>query len=358
MISKTNVLLQQESKDLEAVYACHAKVLEAVFQLSAQSMGKTRRPFLPHPIMTCIHALLTTSSEPFMFGNLRCFPGSNAIGKSGSDISRSSRAHRRHRKYARSSVSAMADLRQILRQALLSFDLRLRADQLELRSAQTACLTLLGQLVSVIARNSDVQIRRLAVVCIDRIAKKLGKRAIATVVDTAWTIAGEKCLQAGESIVRAAALRCLATVVEVSVDLFIPLLPMTTPTALGHLEFSIREDSEDEDQHNAACTFLSALLLYMPWSVTADDLERLLRVCYESANAELGVQCNTSRVGLLELAAKQVDAKACFKSLGRTWSSAMTEGPLVGVTARPIPMQMADDVKGGQRVPLRPSLGD
>ncbi|KAK4694480.1 U3 small nucleolar RNA-associated protein 10, partial [Lecanoromycetidae sp. Uapishka_2] len=53
----------------------------------------------------------------------------------------------------------------------------------------------------------------------------------------------------------------------------------------------------------------------------------MLRASYESANAEMGEDCDQSRVGALNLIAKQVGTKECFAALMRTWPCAMTEGP-------------------------------
>lgn len=174
-----------------------------------------------------------------------------------------------------------------------------------------------------------MQLKHTAIACVDCIIEKFGKKNVAAVVEIAVIIAGEKCLGAAEGSLRVISLLCLATMIEISGDLFISIIPKAFPTAINHLETSIREDTEDPNLHKAVYSFLSALLLYVPWAVTGADLDQLLTVSYESANASLGEECDQSRVQVLSLVAKHVKARECFAALERTWTRAMTEGPSV-----------------------------
>jgi len=212
---------------------------------------------------------------------------------------------------------------------LRSFQYRLNDRNLDQRSSQTAYLTLLPQLVSIVETSVEVLLRHTAIACLDRITEKFGKKDAAAVVDTAKIIAGESCLGAAEGSLRIISLQCLATMVEATGDAFISVIPKALPIAISHLETSIGEDTEDPSLHNAVYSLIGALLLYVPWAVTGADLDRLLTVSYRSANAIMGEECDRSRAEVLSLVAKQVEAKEYFAVLDRTWTAAMVEGPPV-----------------------------
>lgn len=117
--------------------------------------------------------------------------------------------------------------------------------------------------------------------------------------------------------------------VEAAGERFIPILPIAYPKAMDNFNESIGEETENANLHNAVFAFFQALLLYVPWMITGSDLDRLLIASYESANAEMGEECDKARFAALGLIPKQVSAKDCFIALDRTWANAITEGPLV-----------------------------
>ena len=156
-----------------------------------------------------------------------------------------------------------------------------------------------------------------------------GKKDVAAIVTSARIVAGDECLKASEISFRTTSILCLATMLEVSSDGFISILPLALPKVMDSLAASIREDTGSGALHNAVYSFLCAIILYVPWMLTGADLDSVLRLSFESANAEMGVECDRSRVEALRLVPRMVEAKDCLGTLGRTWSIAMTEGPLV-----------------------------
>lgn len=117
--------------------------------------------------------------------------------------------------------------------------------------------------------------------------------------------------------------------IEVLGDAFIPLVPLVLPQTFNHLSASIEEDPEDDSLHNATYSLIGALLLQTPWIVTGTYLERLLRISYQSANADISEDCNKSRQETLRLAARQIEPRQSFAALCESWNSAITEGPNV-----------------------------
>ena len=218
---------------------------------------------------------------------------------------------------------------QIRQQALRSFGHRLNDDKLDLQASQAGCLTFLPRLVSIIEESSDVSLKKTAVVCIDRIAELFGKKDVAAIVASARIISEDECLRASENSLQSIYMLCLATMVEVSNHNFISVLPLALPKALKSLTTSIGEDTEDGPLHNAVYSFLSALIHYVPWMITNADLSSILKLSFESANAEMGAQCDQSRIEALRNMPKRLEGKDCLAALVETWTDAVTEGPLV-----------------------------
>lgn len=223
---------------------------------------------------------------------------------------------------------------QVRLQVLRSFGHRLNDNKLDLEASQAACLAFLPPLASIIKESSDVSLKHIAVVCMDRIAELFGKKDVAAIVASARIVAGDECLKASESSLRTISMLCLATMVEVLSDGFISILPLALPKAMDNLATSIQEDTEDGALHNAVYSFLGALILYVPWMVTGADLDFALKLSFESANAEMGEECDQSRIEALRLVPKKVEAKDCLAALDRTWTISMTEGPLVSLYRR------------------------
>lgn len=218
---------------------------------------------------------------------------------------------------------------QIRQQVLRSFRHRLKDKNLDLKASQAACLAFLPHLASVITESSDVSLKHTAVGCVDRITELFGKKDVTAIIASARIIAGDECLGASESSLRTISMLCLATMVEVLSDGFISILPLALPKAMDSLATSFGEDREDGAQHNAVYSFLDALILYVPWMVTGADLESVFKLSFKSANSRMGEECDQSRREALRLVPKKMEVKECLATLDRTWTVAMSEGPLV-----------------------------
>ena len=213
------------------------------------------------------------------------------------------------------------------RQIMLSFERRME-DKVDLMSAQSSCLQLLPRLIAITQETPDLSLKLSAISSIDKIVELFGKKDLDAVLICAQAVAGETCLKAIEANIRIASLLCLATIVEVAGDASVPVMPMAFTSAMEQLEQSIAISTENASLHNAAYSFLSALLLYVPWMMTGPYLDRLLAASHESANSAMGDECDRTRMTALSLVAKNVDVKYCYATLDRTWVSAMTEGPI------------------------------
>ena len=238
----------------------------------------------------------------------------------------------------------------IRRQILRSFEHRLEKNAGVGEATQKACVSFLPQLLSIIQESSDILLKETAIGSVDKITERFGKKAIPIVIESARTISNDNCVKAAETSTRVVSLLCLATMVEVAGESFISVIPTALPKAADNLALSIQEGTDETGLHDAAYTFFSALLLYVPWFISGADLDCFLAVSYESANAEMGEECDSRRIEAMQLIPKQTEANECFSALYRTWSNAMAEGPLVGFRGF-LPLTIAADKRlGCQRV--------
>ena len=212
-------------------------------------------------------------------------------------------------------------------QIMLSFESRLE-DKANLQSAERSCFQLLPRLTLIAQETLDSSLKRTAISSMDKIIETFGKKNVDAVLRCARAIAGKACLGAAESNIRIASLLCLATAIEMASDAFVILIPTVFPIAIGQLETSMAVATENIPLHNAAYSFLSSLLLYVPWMVIGPSLDRLLTASHESANSALGDEPDACRNETLSLIGKHIDVKESFASLDRTWVNAMTEGPI------------------------------
>ncbi|KAL6720436.1 snoRNA-binding rRNA-processing protein utp10 [Lecanora helva] len=216
----------------------------------------------------------------------------------------------------------------IRRRVLQSFQRRLDKVATKEPNQQRACLSFLSRLQSTIQDTSDVSLRHIAIGSVDKITEKFGKKDVSIVIESAKVISQDASLKATENGIRVVSLLCLATMVEVTGESSISFIPNAFSKALDNLTLSIQEDTEDTGLHDSVYTLLNAILLYIPWALSEGDSDRILKTSYESANAEMGEECNARRIEALQLMPKQMEAKAFFTALHRTWLNAMTEGPL------------------------------
>ena len=293
LISRTARILSEEKQEADMIRTIYGRLLEQIFVLSEK---------------TKYHKKLTILCGNLLHALFGIFPISEFIWTLPSLLSHTEN--------------------EVRRQALKSFEQRLNEIRSNQKSSQDAILAFLPQLALLMEKSSDLPLRLTAMTCIDRIVENFGKKDVTMVTTIATEIAGPACLGAEDSSLRVAALLCLATTVEILGEAFIPIIPQTLSKAIDCLAVSIRLNTEDERLHNAAYSFMSNLLLYLPWMVTGPSLDHFLTISHESANAEMGDKWDQNRVRALELLAKQINTKEVFAALDRTWTSAVTEGPI------------------------------
>ena len=214
------------------------------------------------------------------------------------------------------------------RQQMLRSLKRRLDDQVDERALQKPCIQFLPRLTGIVTNASDVSLRVSAISLLDSIVEKFGKKDLGIVIDCARTLIGQWCLGADETAAGIAFLLCLATVVEIAGEAFIPLIPLTIPRAVDSLGRSIANGVINAKHHSAAYSFLMALLIHVPWMIKGEHLCHLLTASHISAGNALGEEYENTRREALSLIATRIEPRECIKALDSTWLSAMTEGSL------------------------------
>ncbi|KAL1860410.1 hypothetical protein VTK73DRAFT_7349 [Phialemonium thermophilum] len=226
------------------------------------------------------------------------------------------------------SVETLLDRPNVaLRQKVLrGLELRVDRESTTDPRSRTALLAFLPQLTAVIRESTDVQYKHTAIVCVDKISEKYGKKDIEAVTAAAATIAGDQCLGQSSDRLRIMALLCLASLVDVLQDAIVPVLPVAIPKALSYLRESLPGENPDIELHNASYAFMTSLAQHLPYMISGSYLDELLRCSNVSAEAGLDEEANDSRLQCLKLLARLVDAKVLFTALEQNWADAADSG--------------------------------
>lgn len=196
-------------------------------------------------------------------------------------------------------------------------------------AAQKSSLAVLPQLSSILKESNHSPLKHAALTSVKLVVDRFGRQDLPTTFEAAKIVSGTEILGADDQILRVSALLCLVTMVEVLKDMFTPLVPRVFPKSLYYLSESLQQDRKDHRLHNAAYSFIGALLSSTPWILTDSYSEQLLSASYGSASSSLGKECDDFRLDALRALASQVDPQLCFTALNKTWEIAMSKGPIV-----------------------------
>jgi U3 small nucleolar RNA-associated protein 10 len=116
---------------------------------------------------------------------------------------------------------------------------------------------------------------------------------------------------------------------EVLGEGIIPVLPEVLPRSLDLLRLSLAKGKENPSLHDAVFSFISALLIHIPWMISGDYLDSILQLSFLSANRSLSEASDENRNEALQLLAKRLDAKETFDAIERNWPSAVEQGSKV-----------------------------
>lgn len=217
------------------------------------------------------------------------------------------------------------DLRQ---KVLRLLENRLRQVPERDSTSQIRVLDFLPTLVSTVESSTDVLIKHAAVACIDRITEKYGRKDPSKVITAAKVVASQSCLGQSDERIRIIGVLCLASMAEVLGQAMIPALPDTLSQSLTLLELSLTPSKENSRLHDATFSLFSALLVNLPFMISAAHLDKILLLSFKSANADLEESSEGSRLETLRLmASRKMDLGATLGAIDRNWEQAVQAGP-------------------------------
>jgi U3 small nucleolar RNA-associated protein 10 len=172
-------------------------------------------------------------------------------------------------------------------------------------------------------------LKHTAVTCVDLISEKFGKKDVELVAMVADAISGQSVLGSNDNQLRVISILCLASLTDILGGGMVPILPQILPKMLEYLQSSI--ETNGQRLHNAIYSFLNVLAQHLPYMITGNYLDRILKTSHVSAESNLGDEADESRKQLLHVIARSVDAKEVFNAIQRTWQNALKAGAVVSV---------------------------
>jgi U3 small nucleolar RNA-associated protein 10 len=195
----------------------------------------------------------------------------------------------------------------------------------------TALLSFLPRLDALLQHSEHVEVRIIAVSCIDRVVERFGKKDVSAVEGVARTISGAQALSSDDDRVRILSLICLTSIVEVLGEDAISLLPVVLPIAFGYLKESIEKDNNE--LHNAVFNLLSDVVQRLAFVFTREYMVPALELAQLSAVSDMDDECDETRAQFNRSVANHLGAQEAFTAIKATWPSAITQGYEVCLTS-------------------------
>nr|POE73048.1 u3 small nucleolar rna-associated protein 10 [Quercus suber] len=179
-----------------------------------------------------------------------------------------------------------------------------------------------------IRSDQPVATRHAAITCVDQVVEKFGKTDPTRVVNAAQHIAGAAALGSEDMSLQVISVLCMATMVEILGDDFIPLLPQVLGQSLTYLESTLDDPSDFAHLDQAIFTFLETVLDNIPWMFDAANLDRALTFVVQSTSVADGFQGDaTAAERFCTLASRKLGAAETFIAVDRVLPHAVKCGP-------------------------------
>lgn len=286
--------LSKDDKTAEILRATYAQLLERVLQLTGP--GDTDEE-------------LKAGADLMLSSLLSLFPTKDFIESS-----------------AQLVVTGSPGIRE---QVFSSLEARARAAKRSNTAEAEVFLEALPNCMAFIRDDQPYALRNAAINCIDQIVDKYGKLDKAAVFEVTEGVAGDAALgcSTSDSAERSeeknqlcnVSILCLASMVEVLKDDFIPILPKVLRQVLKYqdknTDFSFHDHVSDRDLSVQAPAFAlhSAILDNIPWMFSSEYLDTAL-IC---ASRLAGIRDMTAPRDFALLSARKVKAEEYFASMNR-----------------------------------------
>ena len=194
------------------------------------------------------------------------------------------------------------------------------------KDSRNALLDALPRICQVVEISTDVTLKHSAIICVDRISEKYGKKKPEAVLSAVKIIASDAALGHEHNAIRVISLLCLASAVEVLKDDMVGVIPSVMDKAIEYLSEAVEEEPNPR-LHDAVFAFMTALLEHLPWIMPAKVFARLLQLaCSAAAEPELDKRNKSVRDQFASLAASKVDVKVLVTSIEETFEDAVEDG--------------------------------
>ncbi len=171
-----------------------------------------------------------------------------------------------------------------------------------------------------------------AIACIDRICERFGKTSPMLTYHVAQVVVGPHCLGSNDLPLRTLSLYCLASIVDILRNDFIPLLQQALEAAAGCLRESLSNESPSSKLHNASYSYFTSVVDCIPFMVPQSFIRTTFELSLLSAAAALGQEATMNRSQFLQSAATRLDLNSVFSVAKLVWPSAMKHGNVVSTS--------------------------
>ena len=189
----------------------------------------------------------------------------------------------------------------------------------------------LNRVLDVLDDSSDLDLSVAAVTCIDSIGAKFGRKDPGSLITATRMIAKPPIFDNEEDRLKIVTLLCLASLIDVLKEKFIPLSTQILPLSISHLGRSIEAGIDSIELHDAAISLLSAVLEHIPYILSIFDLNKILHLIQVSANSALNRSAAESRKLIYHLIVQNVDDGPCFKVIENLSKGAIVTGYVVSL---------------------------
>jgi U3 small nucleolar RNA-associated protein 10 len=191
-------------------------------------------------------------------------------------------------------------------------------------SMQQVFIDVLPNCIWFITEAQSEQTRHAAIACIDQIAEKFGKTDKEAVLEAAQHISGKAALQSDSNDLRVISTLCLATMVEVLEEEFLPIAPTALNKTLEYLQQMTTKGTVDPSLFNAIFALLENLLDHTELVLSGKYLDTVLALsCRSLAFGEAQAAVVQQ---FCDRAAKKLAPSYCLATLVNTWAAAVDFG--------------------------------
>jgi len=225
----------------------------------------------------------------------------------------------------------LQDLEQPGDQELQVVALRVLASQLQHNAAKdsktnSAAVAFLPTLELIVTTTSNEAYRHAAIACLDRIVELYGRKNPDSILQMAnILVQGDNGLSSLDFRTQVMSMLCLASMMEVLKESAVPIIPPSMSKVLAILKTASIGEGQNTELHNGAFALLSALISHVPFMLSDENVVEILRVSYDSAQAELDASCTESRKESLALLAHKLDVNLVTMGLKHAFQRAISE---------------------------------